>query len=104
MTLREIIYSQETTYGDLRKLILKRDGWIKGIYARIDDIDGVETFVYFVEEETIEKMPIPYPHIIANDWYIVKNEKEDKDISDRLTKLKYKLVDTINEVINTLED
>ena len=103
MTLREIIYSQETTYGDLLKLKLKREGWVKGKYVRIDKIDGVETFVYF-GDETIEKMLLAYPHIIANDWYIVKNEKEDKDISDRLVKLKYALVDTINKFVDTLED
>ena len=103
MTLREIIEKNKKSYPniDIDKMKLRRESYdIKTAYVHLKFIAGIYTFVYV---ENGFSYPLHWEAIIADDWYVVKNEKEDKAISDRLTKLKYKLVDTINEVLNTLE-
>lgn len=104
MTLKEIVEKNKKSYPNINinKMELRREIYdIKTAYVHLKFIDGIYTFAYV---ENGISYPLHWEAIIADDWYVVKDKKEDKDILDRLSKLKYKLVDTINEVINTLED
>jgi hypothetical protein len=107
MTLREIIEKNKKSYPniDINKMKLRRESYdIKTAYVHLKFIDGIYTFAYV---ENGISSPLHWQAIIADDWYIVKNEKEDRE-----TKLKHKLNDIItetvdnimNEVLNTLED
>lgn len=105
MTLREIIEKNKKSYPniDIDKMKLRRESYdIKTAYVHLKFIAGIYTFVYV---ENGFSYPLHWEAIIADDWYIyiADDDKKEKAISDRLTKLKYKLVDTINEVLNTLE-
>lgn len=81
----------------------KRKYWDNN-YAKVENIGGIDIFIFYGKANNYARVGLSYYDIIKDDWYIVDDKQEDKDISNRLSKLKYKLVDTINEVLNTLED
>ena len=107
MTLREIIEKNKKSYPNINidKMELRRESYdIKTAYVHLKYIDGIYTFAYV---ENGISYPLHWQAIIADDWYIVKNEKEDRE-----TKLKRKLTDIIteaadsimNEILNAKED
>jgi hypothetical protein len=104
MTLKEIAdkaFHHNINYGEIK---LRRKAYENDTaYVQLGYYDDIYTFIYY--DANGIKTPVRGSELIADDWYIyiADDDKKEKAISDRLTKLKYKLVDTINEVLNTLE-
>ncbi len=90
---------KDLEYDSAYRIILKRKRWggCNNCYVKVEEVNGIDVFVFYGKQFDYKPVQLSYSNTIADDWYIAE-QQTDID-SDKLKKLLENATEIINKIL-----
>ena len=97
-TLREIMdqnfNDNNRNYDEIK--LRRREFESETVYVRLRFYSGVYTFIYVGENGT--ETPVHWRSLIADDWYVINEDENNKDLEDIIENFKMRLISVVKDI------